>query len=126
MDDPFLRDVRSPVTASAVAATGKKCRTVQFCDPLTDADHRKVARVVSEHPQVRLRVYGNYFQNATWSSCVITRASGTLRSMSSSHLAKGQDSPWQRSQEQGGGECALFASGRLGVQVQSASNTAGK
>jgi len=60
-DHPFLREVQSPVTAAQLQPLGPQCRTVQFCDPLTETDHKQVAKFVSKYPHLQLRVYGHYF-----------------------------------------------------------------
>jgi hypothetical protein len=59
-EDPFLREVRSPITTAQLQALRPECRTVQFSEPLTERDHEKLAKFVCNHPHVQLRVYGHY------------------------------------------------------------------
>ncbi len=60
-DYPFLREMRSPLTAAQLRPLSPECRTVQFCEPLTERDHEKLAPFIRNYPQVQLRVYGHYF-----------------------------------------------------------------
>src|SRR5437899_12717376 len=60
-DYPFLREVRSPVTAAQLRPLSPECRTVQFSEPLTETDHEKLAKFVRNYPRVQFRVYGHYF-----------------------------------------------------------------
>ena len=59
-DYPFLRVVKSPITDDQLSPLDPKCRFVQFAAPLTDADHRKLAKFLAAYPNVPLRVYGHY------------------------------------------------------------------
>ena len=59
---PYLREISSPVTADQLQPLAPECRTVQFCEPLTDNDHVKVAYLLRGYPAVALRVYGHRSQ----------------------------------------------------------------
>jgi internalin A len=61
-DYPFLREVRSPVTPRQLRPLSPECRTVQFCEPLKEADHEKLAEFLGNYPGIQLRIYGHYFE----------------------------------------------------------------
>ena len=57
---PFLRQIKSPVTAEQLLPLDSRCKVVQFDSPLTEADHVKLAGFLRAHPQIPLRIYGHY------------------------------------------------------------------
>lgn len=62
-DYPFLRDVRSPITAEQLSPLDARCHSVQFVAPLTETDHVKLAHFLAAYPHVSLRIYGHYSQS---------------------------------------------------------------
>jgi hypothetical protein len=63
IDDPFRRDVRSPLTAEHLRPLDVRCRVVQFRDPLRDDDYKKLAAFLKKYPKVGLRFYGQYAES---------------------------------------------------------------
>jgi hypothetical protein len=63
LDDPFIRDVSSPLTAEQLRPLDARCRVVQFGDPfqdpLRDADFKKLAGFLKKYPKVKLRIWGH-------------------------------------------------------------------
>lgn len=59
-DYPFIRELRSPVTDDQLRPLDPVCQVVQFCDPLSAEDHRRVAKFMSQNSRVPLRAYGHY------------------------------------------------------------------
>lgn len=59
-DYPFIRALRSPVTDEQLRPLDPVCEVVQFCDPLSVGDHRRVAEFMARNPKVSLRAYGHY------------------------------------------------------------------
>jgi len=57
---PFIRELRSPVTDDQLRPLDPVCQVVQFCDPLSAEDHRRVAKFMSQNSRVPLRAYGHY------------------------------------------------------------------
>ena len=55
-DYPFLRAIHSPVTKDQLRPLDPRCHRVQFSDPLTDSDHKKLARFLRKYPKVALRI----------------------------------------------------------------------
>jgi hypothetical protein len=64
-DYPHLRDVQSPITGEQLRPFDRRCKTVQFSNPLSDSDHKKLAKFLRGHPEVKLRVYGHYSKPCT-------------------------------------------------------------
>jgi hypothetical protein len=58
-DYPFLRQVTSPIDDDQLRPLDSRCRVVQFFEPLTDTDFRKVAQFMRHYPEVPLRIYGH-------------------------------------------------------------------
>lgn len=56
---PYLREVKSPLTEYQLRPLDPKCEVVQFCRPLTDKDHVRLAHFLRSYPSVPLRVYGH-------------------------------------------------------------------
>ena len=61
IDYPYLREIRSPITRQQLRPLSPKCERVQFSEPLTDSDHKKLAHFMRAYPNVALRMYGHYF-----------------------------------------------------------------
>ena len=59
-DYPFLRQVKSPITDDQLSPLDPRCRCVQFAAPLTETDHKKLAKFLAAYPNVPLRIYGHY------------------------------------------------------------------
>jgi hypothetical protein len=59
-DYPFLRQVKSPITADQLSPLDPRCQCVQFAAPLTETDHTKLAAFLAAYPSVPLRIYGHY------------------------------------------------------------------
>jgi hypothetical protein len=57
---PYLRRVHSPVTSEQLRPLDPKCLTVQFDEPLTESEHKKVAKFLRAYPRVQLRAYGHH------------------------------------------------------------------
>jgi internalin A len=55
-----FRDIESPVTPEQLAPPDPRCRCVQFCGPLTDADHQALAAFLRQYPHLALRAYGPF------------------------------------------------------------------
>lgn len=55
--NPYLRELKSPLTADQLRPLHPHCETVQFCSPLSDSDFRRLARFLKDYPKVLLRVY---------------------------------------------------------------------
>lgn len=58
-DYPFLRQVRSPITDEQLRPLDPRCQRVQFDEPLSDSDHRKLAKFLKGYPAITFRVYGH-------------------------------------------------------------------
>lgn len=56
---PDIRQLSSPLTAEQLRPLDARCRVVQFDEPLTDAELRRVASFVVDYPGITLRVYGH-------------------------------------------------------------------
>lgn len=63
---PTLRQISSPLTDSQLAPLDPRCQVVQFCAPLTDQEHIKLARFLELYPQIALRVYGHGIANVSF------------------------------------------------------------
>jgi internalin A len=59
-DYPFLREIRSPVTAEQLRALDPRCRVVQYSSPLKAMEFKKVATFLKQYPRVQLRIYGHH------------------------------------------------------------------
>lgn len=59
-DYPFIRQIRSPITADQLRPLDARCRVVQFDEPLSDQDFQKLSRFMEVYPSVTLRIYGHY------------------------------------------------------------------
>ena len=55
--NPFLRDVKSPLTDDQLSPLDPRCNFVQFAGPLTDSDHARLARFLAAYPDITLRIY---------------------------------------------------------------------
>jgi len=55
---PFLREIRPPLTPDQLRPIDRRCRTVQFREPLSGPELQRVASFLGEFPGVTLRVYG--------------------------------------------------------------------
>jgi hypothetical protein len=64
VDYPFIREVASPITRDHLRPLDPRCRIVQFSEPLTETDFRKLAEFFREYPDVPLRIYGHYGDGA--------------------------------------------------------------
>src|SRR5215213_9685898 len=54
---PGIRELHSPLTSEQLRPLEPDCRTVQFSEPLSVMELRRVAVLLSEYPSVSLRVY---------------------------------------------------------------------
>jgi hypothetical protein len=63
-DYSFLREIKSPLTSAQLRPLAPQCERVQFSEPLTDRDHKKLAIFLRNYPKVLLRVYGHH-----WHEC---------------------------------------------------------
>ncbi|PYP13505.1 MAG: hypothetical protein DMD54_16665 [Gemmatimonadetes bacterium] len=60
MDEyPFLRELRSPLTPDQLQPLDPRCRSLQFREPLSGAELRRVAAFLDGYPAVTLRIYGH-------------------------------------------------------------------
>jgi internalin A len=59
----FGRDYETPITPEQLQPLDPRCRSVQFCRPLSEADHQLLAGFLRQYPDVWLRVYGPWFKN---------------------------------------------------------------
>ncbi len=59
-DYPFIRQLRSPVTDEQLRPLDPRCRRVQFSEPLSDSELKRVAQFMRDYPDVTFRVYGHY------------------------------------------------------------------
>lgn len=59
-DYPFIRQLRPPVTDAQLRPLDPVCQVVQFCDPLSTEEHRRVSKFMRRYPNVPLRAYGPY------------------------------------------------------------------
>lgn len=57
---PFIRQLWPPITEEQLLPLDARCRVVQWCEPLSDPDLKKVAEFMGSYPSVTLRVYGHY------------------------------------------------------------------
>jgi hypothetical protein len=57
---PFIRELKTPVTEGQLRPLDGRCRVVQFSEPLTDSDFKRVAEFMRDYPTVTFRVYGHY------------------------------------------------------------------
>ena len=55
-----IREVASPLSASMLAPLEAWVKTVQFSAPLTETDQQKLASLLTDYPNVELRIYGHY------------------------------------------------------------------
>jgi hypothetical protein len=62
-DYPFIRELKTPVTKEQLRPLDARCKVVQFCEPLTDTDFRRVAEFMRDYSSVPLRVYGHYSES---------------------------------------------------------------
>lgn len=58
-DYPFLRDLRSPVTAQQLRPLDRRCRVVQFGEPLNEEDFKKLGTFMKKYPRIILRIYSH-------------------------------------------------------------------
>lgn len=58
-DNPFIREIRSPVTDDMLAPVDSRGR-VQWSSRLTDDDFRKLSAFMESYPNVTLRAYGHH------------------------------------------------------------------
>ena len=56
---PSIRQLSSPLTSDQLRPLDERCRVVQFDQPLTANELRRVAAFLDEYPSVALRVYGH-------------------------------------------------------------------
>ena len=59
-DNPFIRQIRCPISEEQLRPLAPQCRVVQFDAPLTDADFAKLLGFMERYPHVPLRIYGHY------------------------------------------------------------------
>ena len=59
-DRPYFRQLEPPLSAEQLRPLDPCCQVVQFSNPLSDAELRKVADFMRGYPDVSLRVYGHY------------------------------------------------------------------
>lgn len=67
--DPFIREIKHPVTKSQLAPLNKKCRIVQFGGlgaELTDADHQKLSEFLKQYPDIPFRVWVHKLEDLTF------------------------------------------------------------
>ena len=57
-DYSFIRQLTPPVTRRQLRPLDPRCRCVQFCEPLSEKDFKKVSAFMRDHPHIVLRVYG--------------------------------------------------------------------
>lgn len=58
--DPEIRELRSPLAPRDLRPLEPHVSVVQFREPLRDSEYRAVGELLSGHPQVNLRAYGDY------------------------------------------------------------------
>ena len=58
-DYPFIREISSPITKHQLRPLDRRCEVVQFSDPLTDRDFKKLSDFMRSYPNVELRIYGH-------------------------------------------------------------------
>ena len=58
--NPTIRELRSPLAPHDLRPLEPEVRVVQFREPLQDPEYRAVGELLSRHPQVKLRAYGDY------------------------------------------------------------------
>jgi internalin A len=63
LEYPFHREIESPVTPEQLRPLDARCRRVQFCRPLSEADHKALAGFLRQYPHVWLRAYGPYVRD---------------------------------------------------------------
>jgi len=56
---PQIRELRSPLRPGMLKPLKKGIRVVQFTEPLSDRELKRVARFMESYPDVRLRMYGH-------------------------------------------------------------------
>jgi internalin A len=59
-DYPFIREFRSPLTRGQLRPLDPRCQVVQFSEPLSDSDLKRIAEFLRDYPAVTFRVYGQY------------------------------------------------------------------
>jgi len=60
IDFPTFRELAPPITDEQLRPLGSRCRCVQFSEPLSDDEFKRVAAFMSNYPHVSFRVYGHY------------------------------------------------------------------
>ncbi len=63
IDDPFFREIKSPINASQLRPLDRRCTRVQFCSPLTEKDFEKLSKFLVAYPHIELRMYGDFRRN---------------------------------------------------------------
>jgi hypothetical protein len=58
-DYPFIRALHLPLTSAQLRPLDRRCRTIQFNEPLSGTDLERVAEFASNYPEVTLRIYGH-------------------------------------------------------------------
>lgn len=56
---PEIRELRSPLKRRMLKPLDDRIKVVQFGEPLTDSELKRVARFMEAYPKVRLRMYGH-------------------------------------------------------------------
>jgi hypothetical protein len=59
-DYPFIRQIRSPITAEQLRPLDRRCQVVQFDEPLSDNDFQNLSRFMEAYPSITLRIFGHY------------------------------------------------------------------
>jgi hypothetical protein len=60
MEYPFIRQLSSPLTDAQLRPLDPRCEVVQFDEPLTDSEMKRVAAFMRDYPNITFRVYGHY------------------------------------------------------------------
>ena len=77
LDWPDIRQLSSPLTPEQLRPLDPRCRVVQFDQPLSQGELRRVAAFLDEYPSVALRVYGY----RTYATLDFLEAFGRLRNI---------------------------------------------
>ena len=57
---PYIRKIKPPLKKDQLRPLDPRCNVVQFEDPLSDSEFKKLADFMRGYPKVPLRVYGHY------------------------------------------------------------------
>jgi hypothetical protein len=57
---PFFRELRSPLDDHMLRPLDPRCEVVQFSEPLTDDEYRRLALFLNDYPSVPLRAYMSF------------------------------------------------------------------